>query len=260
MNAICRTIVIGLLVYPATLSVAQNREAEREQFQARGTLRGVAPGGLQMATDDNQLVAVKIQGRQAEVSFTGNADASFLKPGMQVKFSALVKKSGKVAEPITSLVIFTPQDRTEIGVYSENAASAPNPLEGLFSTEPKEEPKKPARPRRIVEDQPYRIGGTLVSLKAGKMVVSAGGNQIKCELADDAKIRVATSNLAYARVGDKVDVDGWTYATMKQLAVANRVSVTAAEPLTGEDKKKTRASADEENERQDSEKPDKKDE
>jgi hypothetical protein len=251
MNALSRWSTLGLLLALPMMALAQ--ENNRERFDKSGTLRGVVPGGLQMATSDNELWNVRIEGRQAEVSYTASADASFLKPGMLVKFTAIVNKKGQVADPITFITVFTPVDRTELGVYPENTGGS-NPLEGLFSSEKKEQPKKPVK--KIVEDQPYRIGGTLASLKSGKMVVSAGGIQFKCELADDAKIRVALGNLSYAQVGDKVDAEGWYYETSKPNAVANRVSVTAVNTLT-EEKKRPRPTAKNEKEPEEK-KPEKK--
>lgn len=233
-----RFALTSAVILCAATASAQNQE--RKPIEARGTLQGAAPGALQILSDSKETLAVKLPAKAADISFTANAELSFLKPGQTVKFSALMDKKGKVKEPVTLITIFTPIDRTELGVYPENADSGPNPLEGLFSSEPKrEEPKK--RPKTVMKEQPYRVGGTITSLKGGKMTVAAGGMQIKCELADNVKLKVAMNNLTYAREGDKVDVQGWHYpAAPDQGITANQVSIIAANPLADE-KKKPRA-------------------
>jgi hypothetical protein len=150
-----------------------------------------------------------------------------------------MNKKGIVKEPVTSLVVFTPQEAKDIGVWPEGAGeSAPNPLEGLFSPkEVKDEPKTKGK-KPVVEDQVCRVGGTVKSLKAGRLVVVAGRMEVKCELAENAKIKVSTSDLSFVQVGDKVEVEGWYYANAKQAGLwANSISVTAANPLMGEKKK-----------------------
>ena len=88
------------------------------------------------------------------------------------------------------------------------------------------------------------MGGTLKSFKGNRLVVVAGRMEVKCELAETAKIKVSISDLSFVQLGDKVEVDGWYYANAKQAGLwANSVSVTAANPLTGE-KKKTKPAED----------------
>jgi hypothetical protein len=234
MTLAARFLALGALLFAAAAVSAQ--ENERERFQASGTIRAVAPGAIQVATTNNELVAMKL-GNKAEVSFTGKADASFLRPGMPVRFSAVVNKRGQVVEPITAITVFTPKERTDLGVYPEYAGDGPGSL-GLFTDPEEEASKKPVK--KVVEEMPYRVGGTLASIKNGKMVVNAGGVSIKCELADDARVSVAVSNLAYVQLGDQVEVDGWSFAAGRNAGImANRVTVTAANPLSGERKPRT---------------------
>jgi hypothetical protein len=231
----------GLWLVLASLAVAQ--EQGRERYEAAGSVRAVAPGAVQVLTAENGLVSVKLPTKPADISFTANADPSFLRPGLVVRFSAVPNKRWQITEPITSLTVFTPLERGDLGVYPENAGgSGPNPLGGIFSDPQSERQPKKKPTRKVAEEVPYRIGGTIVSIKANKMVVAAGGTQIKCEVADDVKVKVSLANLSYARLGDKVEIEGWHYPARKQAGVlANRISVTAVEPLTGE--KKTRPGA-----------------
>jgi len=228
-----------LFVLAAVPAVANSQEQPRENLSAKGTFRGGFAGGFQFATDSNETWNVKLPKQPSEISFSGNAEHGFLRPGMKVTFTAVMNKKGVVKEPVTSLTVFTPQEAKDIGVWPEGAGeSAPNPLEGLFSPkEVKEEPKAKGK-KPVVEDQVCRVGGTLKSLKAGRMVVVAGRMEVKCELAESAKIQVSTNDLSFVQLGDKVEVDGWYYPNAKQAGLwANSVSVTAANPLTGEKKK-----------------------
>jgi hypothetical protein len=224
----------------ASLCIAQ--EQPRENLTAKGTVRGVFPGGFVFASDDNETWKVKLPNKASEISFSGVAEPSVLRPGLKVTFSAVMNKKGLVKEPVTSLTIFTPQGPKDIGVWPEGAdEGGPNPLEGLFSArEVKQEPKGKGK-KPVVEDQVCRVGGTLKSFKGDRLVVVAGRMEVKAPLAENAKIRVSTSDLSFVQLGDKVEVQGWYYADAKQAGLwANSVSITAANPLTGE-KKKTKA-------------------
>jgi len=237
MNLFNRLVMLLLLA--AVPAIANSQDQPRENLSAKGTFRGGFAGGFQFATDSNETWNVKLPPKASEISFSGNAEPSFLRPGMKVTFTAVMNKKGVVKEPVTSVTVFTPQEAKDIGVWPEGAGeSAPNPLEGLFSPkELKEEPKTKGK-KPVVEDQICRVGGTLKSLKAGRLIVVAGRMEVKGELAENAKIRVATNDLSFVQLGDKVEVDGWYYANAKQAGLwANSVSVTAANPLTGEKKK-----------------------
>jgi hypothetical protein len=230
-------LTLGGVLLLAISGAAQDDKG-RERYEAAGTIRALAPGAVQVATNDNQLMSVKLPAKPADISFIAKAETSFLRPGMTVKFSTNFNKRGQPAEPISSLTVFTPLEATDLGVYPENAgAGGPKPLDGLFSEpEPVAQPKKKA-PKVKIEDIPYRVGGRIVSLKGSKMIVAAGGSQLKCELADAARIQVALADLSYAKQGDKVEVMGWHYpATQPSVAMAGTISVTALEPLVGETK------------------------
>jgi hypothetical protein len=239
MNAL-RLPPLALLVVCGSFAIAQDREQPRENLTARGTLRGVFNGGFQLATDTNETWAVKLPEKAASISFSGTAEPSFLRPGLKVKFSAVMNKKGTVQEPVTAVTVFTPIEPKDIGIWPEGAGgeSAPNPLQDLFvPKEVKVEPKKPGK-KPVITEQVCNVGGTLKSFKAGRLTVIAGGKEVKCELADNAKIRVATSDLAFAQLGDKVEVEGWYYVNNKNAGLwAREVSVIAANPLEGEKKK-----------------------
>lgn len=200
-------LTISLVLALASFGLGQDQP--RENLSARGTFRGGVPGGFLFASDDNETWTVKLPNKASQVSFSGTAEPGFLRPGMKVTFSALMNRKGVVKEPIKSLTIFTPQERKDIGVWPEVSEGGTNPLEGLFSPrEVKEEPKGKGK-KPVVEDQVCRVGGAIKSFKGDRLVVVAGRVEVKCQLAEDAKIRVSTSDLSWVQLGDKVEVDGW---------------------------------------------------
>jgi hypothetical protein len=236
---------LAMLLLLALAPLSYSQEQPRENLSAKGTFRGGFSGGFAFASDSNETWKVKLPPKASEISFSANAEPSFLRPGMKVTFSAVINKKGVAKEPVSALTVFTPQEPKDIGVWPEGAGeSAPNPLENLFSPkEIKQEPKAKGK-KPVIEDQVCRVGGTLKSFKGDRLVVVAGRMEVKCQLTENAKIRVATSDLSFVQLGDKVEVEGWYYANAKQAGLwANSVSITAANPLTGE-KKKTKPSDD----------------
>lgn len=81
-----------LLLCVATITLAQDDKATKENLKASGTFRGAAAGGFQVATDNNELWNERLPGKADDISFTAITEPSFLRPGMYVKFTGLVNK------------------------------------------------------------------------------------------------------------------------------------------------------------------------
>lgn len=235
-TSIRNVIFVGFVSFVFTsLALAQEK---REKLDASGTLKAIAPGAIQFAAKDGEIWTVKLPAKPQDLTFSGSAEHSFLKPGMMVRFTATMNKKGQVVGTIPSITIFTPIDATDVGLHLDKPQSGGNPLGGLFNdNKPMDEPKKPVK-KPVVEQVDYRIGGKLVSLRNNRLVVSAGGTSVKCELAENAKISVSIADLSWAKPGDKVEVDAWYYANMKQAgAMGEKVTILASEPLKDEKKK-----------------------
>ena len=108
---------------------AQNRQREqptrsrraaeqpKEQLTASGTIKAVYPGLLQIVTGDGQQWRIGVGARPLNISFTGAADKSWLRPGMFVQFTGSFNKRGQAQSPIQEVKAFTP------GKASESASS-----------------------------------------------------------------------------------------------------------------------------------------
>jgi hypothetical protein len=232
-------LTLGLfasLCFFAPYVSAQAPRPERESLRANGTIKNVVPGGITLVTSEGEMWNVQLPRQAKDINYSASTDLEFLKPGMAINFSAMVNNKGLVVSEVASITVFTPLANTDLGIIPEGGNTA-NPADALF-TDAKEE-KKPAK---APEQVACYIGGQLVSLKGKKMIVSAGGAQLKCDLAENAQVKISVSDLSYLQPGDKVEVEGWYYSGRKEMgAMANRVSVTAANPLV-DLKKKLKAS------------------
>jgi hypothetical protein len=201
-------------------------KSEWEPLRASGTIKNVVRGGITIATSEGELWNVQLPRQLKDINYSATADVDFLKPGMPIRFSAMVNNKGAVVSEVAALTVFTPLVETDIGIIPEGGG-APNPADTLFA-DAKEEKKTPKAPEQVS----CYVGGQLVSIKGKKMIVSVGGTQVKCDLAENAQVKISVSDLTYVQPGDKADVEGRYYAGRKDLgAMANNVSITAANPL-----------------------------
>ena len=236
LTLISLALVAGLVHFSPVL--AQN--LERDQLNASGTVKQVAPGTIQISTGEGDLWVLKVDAKPQDVSFSGKAEKSFLRSGMFVEFRAQVsKKRGTVAEPVSALTVFTPSDARPPGIDADIVGGGSG---GLFS-EPKEEKKPDAKERKAArlkgDDTIYRVAGAISKVgRGGDVTVSAGGTQVKFNLAEDCRISVDTNDLTFVSAGDKVTVQGWFYKGRPGQGAATKIEVIAANPLTDGNKKK----------------------
>jgi hypothetical protein len=216
----------------------QQPNVPRENLSASGVIKGARGNVLQMQTAEGEAWLIQVQpNRPWDVTFTGPAEASFVKPGMLVQFSTKLNRRGQADEPVTQLTIFTMKEGYQLGVLSDVAIGGGGASSGLFE-EPQEKPKEKPAKVKLDENTVYRVAGQITKIsRTGEMTINAGGTSVKAELAEDAKVSVDVNDLAYARPGDKVEVRGWYIAGNKGQAVGNQIAVSAAEPLAGPKKK-----------------------
>ncbi|HUE73144.1 MAG TPA: hypothetical protein VMP01_19825 [Pirellulaceae bacterium] len=210
----------------------------RENVELAGTLEQIGPGVLQIATAAGDKWLVRLEGRPQEmkVSFSGKADRSFLKSGMLVQFEGTVNKRGELQEKLEQIVVTSPREGIEVGIYPEAAGGNTG---GLFSDDnPKEKPKKQARPDVVR----CRVTGLITKIgRKGELTVNCRNGTVTAELADTVQVSVDLTDLRLAQPGDKVELRGWHVKNQKGTVWTREVSVSAAEVL-GEVKKKPRGS------------------
>ena len=219
--------------------IALGQDLEKEQFNASGTFKGIAaPGVLQMASGEGDMWLVKVEAKPQDITFSGTAEKSFLRTGMFVEFRAAVSKRGTIAEPVAMLTVFTPSDGRPPGILPDGDLGGGG--NGLFGEEKKEEPKeRKAAAKPKADDTVYRVAGAISKIgRGGDITVSAGGAQVKANLAEECKISVDLNDLSFISAGDKVTVGGWFYKVRPLERVVNKVEVIAANPLTDGSKKK----------------------
>jgi hypothetical protein len=240
-----KRIFLSLLIVPAAVvfsAIARGQNLEQEPLALAGTLKGVAPGGvLQVAANEKEVWNIKVEANPQDISFSGTAEKTFLKPGMFVELRGQITKRGVVMEPVSSLTVFTPSDARPVGVEADGPAGGDGG--GLFNDakeEKKPDPKEKKATKAKGDDTVYRIAGAVSKVsRGGEVTVSAGGAQVKFNLAEECKISVDMNELTFASAGDKVNVQGWFYKGQPGNGVANRkVEITAANPLTDGSKKK----------------------
>ncbi len=118
--------------------------------------------------------------RQCKIEVTGSGDASLLKPGMLVRFSADVdKKTGKASPPSAkskSLLLKTPWPPSTLAAKPAGSHTA----------------LKKARPAAAPDLPP--IVGTIKAISGNEITVEAPGGPVKADLSPTASVKVESSD------------------------------------------------------------------
>jgi hypothetical protein len=215
-------------------------EPKREPIRAAGTIKGAANGIMQVTTAAGDQYLVKLDPNikptnPTQITFSGKADPSFLRPGLLVRFTAKFDKRGRAVEPIELLDIVTQRDGMQLGFTPDGGISTAS--SGLFQEAKPEKPAKQTKKAPPPDNISAVVIGPLTEAKNGKLTINVGGKQLKAELAENAKIHFDFGDLSLIKPGDKIEFQGFTYAGVKQQVVANHVTIIAAEPLKIERKK-----------------------
>ena len=217
-------VLTALLAAPA---FAQNQPNIRDlpEFRAKGTIKGLAPGYLQITTAKNEEWIVQVMPNNRGVRFVGSAEPDWLMPGMWVNFTTRFSAKGQALEPVKLLMVFSPGTGRgdEEGQLQPGVKPLTNAGEGIsFSGEEKVKPKD--------DSVLCEVTGQIQGLGKGSIAVMAAGVPIQVALAEAASISVDVADLRLARVGDSIEVNGRTAAPGK--GIGTRVEVKGATPLT----------------------------
>jgi hypothetical protein len=177
-----------------------------------GTLVGIGPGVLRV--ESNGAIWQVKPDLNVTFQLNGTAGPDFLRTGLVVKFEAAFDPSGnekdKAIAPLTDLEIITPHPGETIGAVPAGSAA-------------KQDANQPATARYLV------VIGNITRYKQKELTVSAGNHVFRADLDSVPQIKVRTSDIRFARVGDQVQLTG--YAVRRGLIVANQVLITMAAPL-----------------------------
>ena len=168
--------------------------------------------------------------------FSGSAEPSWLRRGMLVRFTGEFDKKGKPQAPVTELEVFNLREGYQLGVFPEERTGVDTG--DLFTNNTTEKKKKKKR-TRAPQTGKYLVSGRLTVLKGNKLGMSAGGALVQAELAEKVRIAVSLNDIRYIQEGDSVEVDAWYPEGQKAnaRAIANRLTITASKPLTGQVKR-----------------------
>lgn len=253
-----RFLIACLVLLGASPALAQRApdvpQDKRENVELAGTLKQIGPGVLQIATEAGDQWLVRLEGRPQEMklSFVAKAEPTFLRSGMMVQFEGTVNKRGQLQEKLDLVVVTSPREGIEVGVYPEATGGNTG---GLFSDEKSDEkPKKQARPDAVR----CRVTGFITKIsRQGELTVNCRNGTVTADLADGAKVSVDLTDLRLAQAGDKVELRGWHVKNQKGTAWSRDVSISAANVL-GEVKKKPRDTSKAGEKNADGDKPDEK--
>jgi hypothetical protein len=224
--------VLGLLVsLQSTLAYAQlpvpgplNARPRPLPINGSGEIVAFRPGFLQVKTAAGDWL-MKIEAPPEKIVLQGTALASWLRPGMLVRFSTTLDKKGVAQTPIEELFVFTPNPQYRIGVFPDS--------ELLFDEAEQDKGQNLRKRRRAKTEGRYLVAGRLTSLRSGAMRVDAGQN-VRAQLAENAKIQVdVLGDYSLVRKGDKVEFVGHYYEKGK--GILRDVTITAASPFGTEE-------------------------
>ena len=217
--------------------------AGTETATIKGKVQAMSGDVLQIGDDTIKQYFVKLPGEAQQISLTGKALASWLKPGLLVRFVATVDAKGKIQDPVHKLDVITlrpPVRQGEMpeqpGVYpatafggGEGLGGGDAPAAGGFGAGGGG--KKPAAGRGKEQSGTFKVIGQLTALKNGEFMVAAGQIVLRGELKEDAEISVDIADYRYMQIGDEVEAYGWYYPQVPAQVQALKITIKAAQPL-----------------------------
>jgi hypothetical protein len=210
-----RSFKVALLV--GALAALTTADALAQQVRIKGKFKSAA-SATEFTVDDDKMVELNIvAGPRSTLVVEGTAEPGFLAANQVVEFVADMKKGNILTAPLSQITIcsLTQFDPATLSL---------------------EDPTKPSKKGATAVNR-YIVRGTLKSLRMGKFTVMVPpSQQIKGELADDAKILVKVADATWAQPGDEVDVQG---SEGRPGTISVRTAkIKLSKPLEGKDPKK----------------------
>ncbi len=201
--------------YPNPNSPAQ-QQLQQPQHQPQmlsGTIEEIGTHG--MVVDSMGSKWNVAPDKMCKIEVTGSGDASLLKPGMLVRFSADVdKKTGKASAPVSEVEVTSPQN-IMAAEHSRGQAA------GTHTALKKSAPAATAGPAAVV--------GTIKSISGNEITVEGPGGLVKADLGPKASVKIDSSDPKLAQVGAKVEVQGYLVKAPNVVA-AQAIRITLAGP------------------------------
>lgn len=259
--SLCLSIGMTFLL-SVTECAAQNG---LKTFDNKGTLVNVGDYQLLFKAKDGTEYTVYLNAEQLSFSYTGTAELKALSPGMMVRFKGKFDAKGNPQEDLKELEIFLPKQNVRMnpeeelaqtpGVYpvggdKANGNAAANQVAGNQAAgnadaksnakdsktkNTKQKPTTKSTDKKPVgkqgEAQEYKVVGQIVNAQSGKLQVSTGTQSFIVQVANAAKITVATPTADYCMPGDEVHVVGLTSVEQPKEVQARTIRISGAKPL-----------------------------
>jgi hypothetical protein len=218
-------LLAGAMFGLATGLAAQDVQAQFQPpvnslaLNEEGTLEGMQ-GNILKFRDSKQEVWLLQVSPQSTVSIVGEADVSYLRPGLTVELTGKIDEEATIADPIAEIEVVNSKGRQPMG---------------LFAVDETDEDAKPVRSPTPGE---YRVRGRITSVKDGALEIAAGRLKISATAAEDLKVILAVDDPRLAQFGDKTKVKAWYIDGGKPnplvntpgKAVAEEVNITLTNP------------------------------
>lgn len=209
------------------LAAYASQTGAQQQLRAvemKGTIEASSPGVISVKCD-GQEIYLKIDPRNTKVECSGTAEASYLQPGLLVRFRAELDKKGVAQDDVSELSIVSPSEKNDPGITSDD----------ISDDKEKRKSKKDGGGGSLVV-------GTIKQFKDGTLVVQAGGRAVRATLADKPDISVELDDYTMAEAGDKIQFKGRMPDQQLQQgpaqALADEITITFTEPFAGDKKSK----------------------
>ncbi len=216
-----------------------------ETTTIKGKLKAMSGDVIQVGDDTINQYFVKLPGEAQQISLTGKALASWLTPGLLVRFVATVDAKGKIQDPVHKLDVITLRPPVRQGEVPEQPGVFPaTAFGGGEAIGGGDVPaaggvgagggagKKPAAGRSKEQNGTFKVIGQLTAIKNGEFMVAAGQQfMLRGELKEDAEISIDIADYRHMQIGDEVEAHGWYYPQVPTQIQATKLTIKAAQPL-----------------------------
>lgn len=210
-TAIAIALGLGIAAGPWALGQPPGPLKPLEKENQVGQVVEVGPGMLQLRLPTGGNLWQAMPAPNATIEVTGKASREMLQPKQFVNCAVTLDEFGKVTEPAMQLA-FT--DGGPPGVMAG----------GVGITDPSS--------KRVVGKRPagsYLVAGTIKQVEGDMVTVMAGRERFEITVPPEADLVVRSTNVALARPGDHVEVEG-QYYRQGQLLVSS-LKISLANPL-----------------------------
>jgi hypothetical protein len=199
-----------------------------QPVEVSGTIRAVARAGIVVGNDNNQMWKVAIVSPTkfsvgTKVQVTGAAQASNLRSGLVVEFSADLDNRGRIQGKVDTLTVTSITREKPMGIFPDDSGFAGNDAD---KTAKRSGHGKSGRAQIIGR---CRIVGRLVVARGGALSVQGGRGTLSFELGEQPRVMIDMADMSLVRPGQEVSVKGIASPRQPNMIQATEVMVKLPE-------------------------------